>query len=176
MCIRDSSNSYWPTLWPSPERTTLNIVSGNIELPIRPFANNSEVSFEEPEAAEPWKAKELRPASYAREEFSDEETGISTTKISCDFGENQDLDHGLISGGWMKENWAIHPEDPNSAKVDSVWEKTGGRTGQMWRTNVTAAMHSNKSHFFISANLKAYENGKLIFTKDYENKIKRNLV
>jgi len=37
-------------------------------------------------------------------------------------------------------------------------------------------MHSNKSHFFISANLKAYENGTLIFTKDYENKIKRNLV
>lgn len=170
------SNSYWPTLWPSPERTTLNIVSGNIELPIRPFANNSEVSFEEPEAAEPWKAKELRPASYAREEFTDEETGISTTKISCDFGENQDLDHGLISGGWMKENWAIHPEDPNSAKVDSEWEKTGGRTGKMWRTNVTAAMHSNKSHFFISANLKAYENDILIFTKDYENRIKRNLV
>ena len=119
-------------------------MSGNIELPIRPFANNSEVSFEEPEAAEPWKVKELRPASYAREEFSDEETGISTTKISCDFGENQDLDHGLISGGWMKENWAIHPKDPNSAKVDSEWEKTGGRKGQMWRTNVTAAMHSNK--------------------------------
>jgi len=113
----------------------------------------------------------LRPASYAREEFTDEETGISTTKISCDFGENQDLDHGLISGGWMKENWAIHPDDPNSAKVDSEWEKTGGRTGKMWRTNVTAAMHSNKSHFFISANLKAYENDILIFTKDYENKI-----
>ena len=32
------SSSYWPTLWPSPERTTLNIESGSIELPIRPFA------------------------------------------------------------------------------------------------------------------------------------------
>ena len=54
------SSSYWPTLWPSPERTTLNIESGSIELPIRPFANGAEMSFEEPEAAKPWGAKELR--------------------------------------------------------------------------------------------------------------------
>jgi predicted acyl esterase len=170
------SSSYWPTLWPSPERTTLNIESGSIELPIRPFANGAEMSFEEPEAAKPWGAKELRPASYTREEFIDEKTGITSIKIGCDFGENQDLDHGLISGGWMKENWAIHPDDPNSAKVDARWENTGGRAGTMWRTNVKSAMHSDKTHFFITANLKAYENDKLIFEKDYSDKIIRNLV
>ena len=170
------SSSYWPTLWPSPERTTLNIESGSIELPIRPFANGAEISFEEPEAAKPWGAKELRPASYAREEFIDEETGITSIKIGCDFGENQDLDHGLISGGWMKENWAIHPDDPNSAKVDAQWENTGGRAETMWRTSIKSAMHSDKTHFFITANLKAYENDKLIFEKDYSDKIIRNLV
>ena len=170
------SSSYRPTLCPSPERTTLNIESGSIELPIRPFANGAEMSFEEPEAAKPWGAKELRPASYTREEFIDEETGITSIKIGCDFGENQDLDHGLISGGWMKENWAIHPNDPNSAKVDAKWENTGGRAGTMWRTSIKSAMHSDKTHFFITANLKAYENDKLIFEKDYSDKIIRNLV
>jgi len=170
------SSSYWPTLWPSPERTTLNIESGSIELPIRPLTDGAEISFEEPEAAKPWGAKELRPASYAREEFIDEETGITSIKIGCDFGENQDLDHGLISGGWMKENWAIHPNDPNSAKVDALWENTGGRAETMWRTSIKSAMHSDKTHFFITANLKAYENDKLIFEKDYSDKIIRNLV
>jgi len=37
-------------------------------------------------------------------------------------------------------------------------------------------MHSDKTHFFITANLKAYENDKLIFEKDYSDKIIRNLV
>ena len=134
------------------------------------------MSFEEPEAAKPWGAKELRPASYTREEFIDEETGITSIKIGCDFGENQDLDHGLISGGWMKENWAIHPDDPNSAKVDARWENTGGRAETMWRTSIKSAMHSDKIHFFITANLKAYENDKLIFERDYSDKIIRNLV
>lgn len=170
------SSSYWPTLWPSPERTTLNIELGNIELPVRPLADGAEISFEEPESAEPWRVKELRPSSYSRDETINKETGTTLTKIACDFGENQDLEHGLISGGWMKENWLIHPDDPNSAKVDAEWEKTGGRMGQMWRTHVMATMHSDKTHFFITANLKAYENDTLIFEKDYGDKITRKLV
>ena len=170
------SSSYWPTLWPSPERTTLNIESGSIELPVRPLADGAEISFEEPESAEPWRVKELRPSSYSRDETINKETGTTLTKIACDFGENQDLEHGLISGGWMKENWLIHPDDPNSAKVDAEWEKTGGRMGQMWRTHVMATMHSDKTHFFITANLKAYENDTLIFEKDYGDKITRKLV
>ncbi len=82
----------------------------------------------------------------------------------------------MISGGWMKENWAIHPNDPNSAKVDAQWENTGGRAETMWRTSIKSSMHSDKTHFFITANLKAYENDKLIFEKDYSDKIIRNLV
>ena len=170
------SSNYWPVLWPSPETTQLTIKAGHIQLPLRLLAEGPEVSFEEPEAARAWQAKELRPASYNRSEHVDENTGSVSTKISCDFGENRDLDHGLVSGGWMKEDWSIHPDDPTSAKVFAEWEQTGGREGQMWRTHVAAQMHSDRTDFFISAKLKAYENGTLKFERDFEDKIGRNLV
>jgi hypothetical protein len=170
------SNNYWPVLWPSPETTELTIESGHIELPSRPLADGPEISFEDPEAAPAWQAHELRPSSYTRVEHIDEGTGTISTKVSCDFGENQDLDHGLISGGWMKEDWTIHPDDPTSAKVVSEWEQTGGREGQMWRTRVVAQMHSNETDFFVIATLKAYENEDLKFERKYEDKIARKLV
>jgi hypothetical protein len=170
------STSYWPSLWPSPETAEIAIEAGHIDIPERPLAVGDEITFEPPEAAPAWQAKELRPASYARSCDMDEETGLTHTRVSCDFGENEDLDHGLTSGGWMKEDWSIHPDDPHSASVTSEWEKTGGREGQMWRTHVLAKMHSDKTDFFLSATVKAYENEVLIFERGYDDKIPRDLV
>jgi putative CocE/NonD family hydrolase len=170
------STNYWPSIWPSPETSTLTVEAGHIELPSRPLAGDGEVSFEEPEAAPAWRAKELRPASYERGLNTDKNTGIVSTTVSCDFGENQDLEHGLISGGWMKENWSIHPNDPNSANVTTEWVQTGGREGQMWRTHVAVEMNSDRDSFFVAAKIKAFENGDLKFEKEFEDKILRDLV
>lgn len=170
------STSYWPSLWPSSEAAEVAIVAGHIDLPERPLADGEEITFEPPEAASSWEAKELRPTSYMRTCDTDEKTGLTHTKVSCDFGENEDLHHGLISGGWMKEDWSIHPNDPLSATVTSEWEKSGGRAGQMWRTHVLAKMSSDNTDFNVTATVKAYENEVLIFERDYDDKIPRDLV
>ncbi len=170
------STSYWPTLWPSPEKTQIELEAGCLELPERPLASTDEVTFEPPEAAPAWTARQLRATSFSRTEERDAETGFSVINVSSDFGENEDLQHGLISGGWMNEVWSIHPDDPTSACVTSEWEQTGGRSGEMWRTRVEAKMHSDKTDFFVCATLKAYENDVLVFERKYDDKIKRNLV
>jgi hypothetical protein len=174
------STSWFPYIWPSPERTTLTLAGGSIEIPIRPpskgDAKNDEWAFEKPEGAEPWQAEELRPAHYKRTHKSDESTGETITLIDCDFGENKDLNHGLISGGWFKERWSIHPDDPNSAKCLLEWEHTGGRSGQMWRTHVIGEFSSDKTHFYPSAIVKCWLEEELIFEKKYEDKIERDLV
>ncbi|MEH6359281.1 MAG: CocE/NonD family hydrolase [Amylibacter sp.] len=170
------STNYWPMLWPSPETASIMIETGHIELPKRPLAKGDEVFFDAPEGAAAWRTKELRAASYKRDCSTNSETGVVTTKVSCDYGEEEDLEHGLISGGWMKENWSIYPDDPTSAKVHSEWEMVGGRTGQMWRTYIQTEMSSDKSDFFLTARLEAYENEVLIFERDYKDKIPRDLV
>ena len=170
------STANWPTLWPSPEAITLSIHRGALSLPVRPLAQKAEYEFEAPEAAPAWNKQVIRKDDYQRTAETDETTGIATTTVFCDFGENKDLEHGLISGGWMKENWSIHPSDPLSAKVASHWQQTGGREGSKWRTEVAAEMWSNIDTFFFTAKLIAFENEIEVFSRDYSDQVTRDLV
>lgn len=170
------STAYWPLIWPSPEVTTLTLQAGRLALPVRPVATVAECTFEEPEAAPAWRVEELRPAAYNRETLTDEKTGVVSTRIFSDFGENRDLEHGLISGGWTKEHWSIHPDDPLSARVRMEWEKTGGRDGAMWRTEVVSEMWSDRDTFYFTARVIAFENGAEVFRKDYDDRVERDLV
>jgi len=169
------STANWPTLWPSPEQATLAIQHGALSLPVRPYAKAAECTFEEPEAAPAWKKEILRKDAHSRVTETDEATGHVTTAIFCDFGENRDLDHGLISGGLMIEKWSIHPDDPLSAKVISHWQQTGGREGSMWRTEVETAMWSDSETFYFTANLIAFENEQEVFSRDYTDQVTRDL-
>jgi hypothetical protein len=72
-----------------------------------------------------------RPQSVRSSE-TDPETGVVTTSIFNDAGENRDLQHGLISGSTTREHWSIHPDDPLSATAHIRWEQSGGRND--WRT------------------------------------------
>ena len=170
------STNYWPMLWPSPETSSIMIEAGSISLPARSLAKSDEVSFEPAEAATGWRTKERRTASYKHEHEIDIKTGVVSISIFDDAGENEDLDHGLISGGWMKENWRIHPSDPNSAQVNTEWEEVGGRKGQMWRTHIFTKMTSDQASFFWTARLEAYENEVLIFEREYQDQVPRDLV
>ena len=171
------STSYWPTLWPSPQNAEVTIHQGQINIPMRKtVANEDEVHFEEPIGAPAWRAEELRPASYSRTTKTNDESGLVTISIDADSGENRDMEHGLISGSWFKEDFHIHPDDPLSAHVTAEWEQTGGRETQMWRTRATAEMTSTKTHFTTKARLEAYRNGELIFERDYSDEVERLLV
>ena len=170
------STAWFPYVWPSPEKTTLTITSGSVDLPLRKVTEFDEWEFEEPEGATPWQAENLRPASYNRTSKRDESTGESLTLIDCDFGENRDLHHGLVSGGWFKERWSIHPDYPNSAKSVLEWEHTGGRPDHMWRTHVVSEFTSDTGCFYPKATVKCWLNEKLVFERDYDDAIERNLV
>ena len=171
------STCYWPKIWPSPEKAEVSIHYGSIEIPSRPITNTGdEIEFEEPVGAPPCKTEELRPASYDRATATDAKTGIVTTSIFADNGENKDLTHGLISGSWMKENFYIHPDNPTSAKATAEWEQTGGRTGQMWRTQVTAEMTCDVENLYTKHTLKSYLNGEEFFAKEFKGRVEREFV
>ncbi len=170
------STTYWPMLWPSPETASIMIEAGSVDLPKRALATGDEVTFEAPEGAAAWRTEELRAPSYNHSSTRDADTGVVTTRIVADHGENRDLEHGLISGSEMKELWNIHPDDPTLASVSAQWEQTGGRDGQMWRTHISTGMRADKTDFFLTARIEAYENEVLVFERDFKDKIPRDFV
>lgn len=169
------STAYWPMVWPSPEAVELTIETGTLHVPVRAAAEADEWQFEQPEAAPAWRSANRRVPQYSRKTHRDAD-GRVVTDIHCDSGEDQDLEHGLISGSWVRESFSIHPDDPLSARCSARWQQTGGREGQMWRTEVECSMHGDHGNFYSAASLRAFENDELIFEKYYGDKVERDLV
>ncbi len=167
------SNSYWPFLWPVAEHGTLSINEGFLTLPERPTAAGDEWEFQSAEGSLAWQIDHLREGFTERKTSVDPKTGVVTTHVDIDFGEQRDKHHGLISGDHKTETYRIHPDDPLSAVADIHWEQTGGRDEWRWRTSVSGRMHCDATHYYLWATVEAYENDELVFNKTYDDKISR---
>ncbi|MGB0843438.1 MAG: CocE/NonD family hydrolase [Alphaproteobacteria bacterium] len=169
------SNAYWPLIWPTANKTTLRLVEGSIELPLLNDGGRR-VGFEEPEAAAPWAIETLRPAGNKRRTELDAQSGQTCLHIYDDFGQVKDLDHGLITGGIARETWSIDPADPLSAKGDAHWSQTLERGDWSVRTETYSSMTSDAQNFYLTARIEAFEGEELVFGKDLQKTIKRDLV
>ncbi|OED40949.1 peptidase S15 [Chromatiales bacterium (ex Bugula neritina AB1)] len=169
------STSYWPFIWPSPKATVISLHSASVNLPVRKNHTTQAVEFEPPVSAPGWQAEQLRPTSSERMVTTDE-SGVVTTTIENDFGENRDLAHGLVSGSLAKEQWSIHPNDPLSAEAIIYWQQTGGREAWHWKTEAKVRMHSDEQSFYLQATLNVFENDELIFDRQYDDIIARKFV
>lgn len=167
------SNTYWPFLWPSAVSGSLQIDQGVVILPVRPTAIGDECIFPLAEGSPAWKTKLIREGSTSRNTFTDPETDIVNTMIDIDFGEREDVHHGLVSGDKKNETYRIHPDDPLSATALIEWEQTGGRDDWRWRTTVAGRMVCDVTHYYVSAEVTAYENDMSVFNKTYVDKIAR---
>ncbi len=167
------SSAYWPLIWPAAERTNLTLLSGQIDLPLRPLANGDETSFPPPQCAPPWQARALRKAANSRIVQTDMGSGLVTLTIKDDFGEMEDLDHGLITGSTAQEIWSIHPDDPLSARGETRWSEILRRGDWSVRTETTSKMWSDSSYFFLEAHLTAWEGEDEVFSKQIKETVAR---
>lgn len=167
------SDTYWPLLWPSPERSGITVVRGNIHIP-HSDPSGAPVSFAPPEAAPPWETEELRAENHIRRQETDMTTGVVSLVIEDDFGKVRDLDHGLINGSIARERWDIHPDDPLSARGTCHWTDEIERDNIRLRTEARCEMWSDATHFYLSARMEAYENDTLIWDRDVRDKVERN--
>ncbi|MBS3652302.1 CocE/NonD family hydrolase [Pseudaminobacter sp. 19-2017] len=170
------SSSYWPLVWPSPEEVTLALSGGSLSLPERAAGTGNEVSFEGPEAAPKWRIETVRPASNSRKVERNEATGEVTLAIVDDFGEDRDLDHGLVNGGVAREKWTIRPNDPLSARGETHWTSTLSRDGWSLRTETYSSMHSDATTFHLTGRIEAYEGDTLVFERDFKEEIPRDFI
>jgi len=168
------STAYWPAIWPSPEPVRLELSEAKLSLPVRPLARGDEASFPEPEAAAPWTIETLRESNSERHIERDEKTGTVTLSITDDFGEVRDLDHGLVTGSIVREKWTIHPDDPLSACGETHLTDIMSRNEFSLRTETRSTMRSDAKNFYLEARIEAYEGNKLVFERDFREKISRD--
>ncbi|MCE8509490.1 CocE/NonD family hydrolase [Ruegeria pomeroyi] len=170
------SSSYWPMIWPAPERATLTLDSGALDLPLRPSGETDEWVFPPEDADPPWKIRTLREESNIRRTEIDKATGHVRLSIIDDAGLVEDLEHGARSGTIAREDWVIHPDDPLSARGSCHWTAETGRGDLSLRTETRCEMWSDAEHFHLKAAIEAYENDTLIYENVKASKIRRNML
>lgn len=172
------STTYWPLLWPAPEPVTLTVHGDQslLELPVRPPVKDEKpVILPEPEAAAPLEQEELRAPAHRRD-FSTGADGREVLEIVDDFGKYRIVEHGMVAGSVGRERYAIHPDDPLSAEASAHWTEELEREGWRVRTETFSDIRADATHFRMTARIEAYEGDDLVFSRDFDETIPRDLI
>ncbi len=169
------SNSYWPFVWPSPEAGRLTLTSGRLDLPV---CEGASMGWEPPlaEHAPVRSQRVAREASAGRRIEQDLVTGRYVLVVQEDSGEKENLVHGLVSGGSLSERWEIDPDDPLSARAETVREQRLSRGAWQVRTRAWTEMTGTREALKMRARLQAWEGGALVFDRSWDEDVTRRFV
>jgi uncharacterized protein len=172
------STAYWPLIWPSPEPVTLTLHTGASELalPVRAPRPETLRPLPEPESAAPVDFEPIREPSHLRRVERDMETGETVIRIIDDFGENRNRAHGLVAGAVGRETYRILPDDPTSARVDTHWTEELMRGDWSVRTETRTTVTCDREHFHVEGSLEAYEGGRIVATRNWRSKHRRDFI
>lgn len=171
------STTYWPLVWPSPEVVALTVFTGksNVILPVREPREEDKhlAAFAEPESAPPLAMTYLRPDSGHRRIERDIGSKTSTYYVEEDDGDSIIDSIGLRTDYIQKETYSICDDDPLSAIVKINTTISISRGEWRTRTETTSMMTADNTHYFLEANLCAYEGDRLILSRNWSEKIAR---
>jgi len=172
------STAYWPMVLPSPAPVTLTLSRGvsSLSLPVRHEQGQPTPQFDEPEPAPGPALRELRPGDHRRNVSRDSGDSRTRVEIVDDFGQCEDLTHGLITGSIARETHEIDPDDPCSARIETHWTQTLERGDWQVRTETFSEMTCDSGHFHLSARLEAFEGGELYYEKSWKHSVPRKFV
>jgi predicted acyl esterase len=151
------STAYWPMIWPSPEKATLLISGGTLELPVRPpQATDGLLSLlPDPESAPPEK-----PTIFRR----------GHTRI-------ERIDRiGLELGTDGKTRFHIDEHDPLSAVAELSRIQTMSRDEWQIRTETQMRLSCTRDAFSLQGSLRAWEGENEVCHRDWHRSIARDFL
>lgn len=171
------STTYWPHAWPSPEEATVAVFLGGpsaLELPV--------LSHPGPVLAAPFDAPEQAADAWLHER--DERERIRTDESATGMHRSVDRE---VAGELLpatetrfatesEDVLEIAENDPLSARVVTRRVATLERDDWLVRVECDAEMTSTADEFVIDDELKAYEDGDLLFADRRRFRIPRRLV
>jgi uncharacterized protein len=173
------STSYWPWLWPSPERATITVMTGGastLGLPVRaPRPEDDALApLGPPETAPPLAFEWLRQRAPRQDVTRDDATGTVEYAMSRDFFGAKRLPSGLEYHDHDPVTLSIVDGDPLSAKVE-CGRRIEIRRGD-WRTRieVRSVMTADADDFHVSSVVDAYEGDTRVHTRAFAHQIPRD--
>jgi predicted acyl esterase len=151
------STAYWPMIWPSPEKATLLIFSGTLDLPQRsPQGSDERLSpFPEPESAPPEK-----PTVFRRD------------------GERVDrIDRiGLELGTQGKSQYRVEEDDPLSAVAELRRTLVMSRDAWQIRVETQMRLACTGNVFLVQGGLRAWEGTSEVCCRNWDRSIPRDFI
>ncbi len=178
-------SAYWPVLWPAPQPVTLSMRPGTcaLRLPVRNETPDAPAPcpLPEPERAEiPPAATPLRPGRLERSIAHDLTSGVHSARVFIDGGVFGPVgrvrlnDTGTGIGDISERVYAIHPDDPLSAKAtmeqDSLFERGDWRV----RIKTFSQMRATKKDFVLKAEVQCWDGDTLFHEVTWDHRIPRN--
>jgi len=175
------STTYWPIAWPSPERATLTLRTGDshLILPVRPpRAEDADLRPFDPPLSAPqtptvWQTTApTHPRRVVRE--------LLSGKITVDFPrwtyvcEMTDIGITQSSSGYCRH--IISEDDPLSARTETGYEVTITRPDGQFGHKSHGVLTCDASHFRLETDLTVTENGAAIFHRHWCERFPRDMV
>lgn len=176
------ATAYWPLVWPSPELATLTIDTANsrLDLPVR-SGETSAVTLPPPAHGPATPTTQVDPGTVRRWSTQDHVAGTTTyvtEGIGGLFGEGilrfDDIDTTLSHS--LKRELTMADNDPLSANYRLTQSYEMGRDGWRIRTDSVTEMRSDLTHFHLTGQLIAYENGVEVTRRDWQKSFLRDLM
>jgi putative CocE/NonD family hydrolase len=173
------SPAYWPWAWPSPEKVTLTVFGGELELPVRPPRREDEElpPFGEPEHSAPLAVEELGEGPVAHTLRRDLATGLVEKVFDWDLGGSTRLvDADLETSDASHCVYSIVEGDPLSAAVQFRASSGMGRGDWKVLAEVASSMTSDRDAFHVEMQLDVTENDEKAFSREWRFTIPRDNV
>lgn len=169
------STAYWPLIWPTADHATITIYPSECSISV-PLNESPVESNLVPEYTRDvyFDGENIRPTQSSRQVTRDYKTGIYSLQTYEDFG------HQFINSAQseiefsIRQSLSIHPDDPLSAQNRLNLKVDMGRKG--WQTGLEGnyQMTCDIDNFYIKASWKCTHEGEVVFSKDFNEVIKRN--
>jgi len=173
------STSYWPLAWPSPESARITLYTGKsaLVLPIRPKRTEEHLhQFEAPEGSKEASYKIIEPGEHNWLVYRDLALDRSKLEVINDNGKIY-LERINLNISNKALEW-YHSEGDDFSSIYGETRLTRELRRDNWHIKTVAhtILSSNSEAFSVVADLDAFENGKRVYCKSWDKKIKRDLL
>ncbi|MER7076901.1 hypothetical protein SAMN02982929_00908 [Saccharopolyspora kobensis] len=175
------STSYWPLAWPPPEPVCMSVYSGlsSVGLPVRPNSAPDRlpaVPFGEPEGAPPVLQTQLRPGEERWQVSRNLADYVSALEVVGDAGVIRLEGLGLEIARRCYERYGWVGDDFGSVSGQAEWTLRFARDGWQVETVTRTVLTCDAEEFHLHAELDAYEDGRRIFSRNWQRSIPRDHV
>jgi len=148
------STTYWPMIWPAPEKATVTIFGGTLDLPVRPpqAADASLPPLPGPETATPEKPTSIRPGV------------VRIDRIGLELA--------------TKGKYAFDLEDDDPLRAVAEMHKTETKQRDAWQVRIETGMRLSctRDTFLLRATVRAWEGDSEVCHREWDRSIPRDLL